>query len=121
MRYPLFTTDYLAHHGIKGQRWGVRRFQYEDGSLTSAGRDRYGATGSGGHSTTHTPWDEKPPRDYDIKNRIDNKVNQRYEELQRYKKQQKYDSIKRDIKDVTAKTTAEAREKSVADYTKARP
>lgn len=32
---------YLAHHGIKGQRWGVRRFQREDGSLTFAGRKRY--------------------------------------------------------------------------------
>lgn len=34
--------QYLAHHGIKGQKWGVRRFQNEDGSLTSEGRDRYG-------------------------------------------------------------------------------
>lgn len=32
---------YLAHHGVKGQRWGVRRYQNEDGSLTSAGRKRY--------------------------------------------------------------------------------
>lgn len=36
---------YLAHHGIKGQKWGVRRFQNEDGSLTSAGKKRYGAVG----------------------------------------------------------------------------
>lgn len=33
---------YLAHHGIKGQRWGVRRFQDESGYLTPAGRARYG-------------------------------------------------------------------------------
>lgn len=32
----------LYHHGIKGQRWGVRRFQNEDGSWTSEGRLRYG-------------------------------------------------------------------------------
>jgi hypothetical protein len=31
---------YLAHHGIKGQRWGVRRFQNPDGSLTEAGKRR---------------------------------------------------------------------------------
>lgn len=35
-------NDYLAHHGIKGQKWGVRRFQNEDGMLTAEGRDRYG-------------------------------------------------------------------------------
>jgi len=33
--------NYLAHHGIKGQKWGVRRFQNEDGSLTPAGKERY--------------------------------------------------------------------------------
>ena len=32
--------NYLSHHGIKGQKWGVRRFQNKDGSLTSAGKRR---------------------------------------------------------------------------------
>lgn len=31
----------LEHHGIKGMRWGVRRYQNEDGALTSAGKQRY--------------------------------------------------------------------------------
>ena len=31
----------LWHHGSKGQRWGVRRYQNADGSLTAAGRKRY--------------------------------------------------------------------------------
>ena len=39
MTYDYF--NYLAHHGIKGQKWGVRRFQNEDGSLTSDGQKRY--------------------------------------------------------------------------------
>lgn len=30
------------HYGIKGQKWGIRRFQNEDGSLKPAGRKRYG-------------------------------------------------------------------------------
>lgn len=34
-------TDLLAHHGVKGQRWGVRRFENEDGSLTAAGERHY--------------------------------------------------------------------------------
>lgn len=39
-------TLYLAHHGIKGQKWGERRYQYKDGSLTPEGRKRYGFLGS---------------------------------------------------------------------------
>ena len=37
----LVSADELCHHGIKGQRWGVRRFQKKDGSLTPAGKKRY--------------------------------------------------------------------------------
>lgn len=35
---------YLIHHGIKGQKWGIIRFQNEDGSLTPEGEKRYGIT-----------------------------------------------------------------------------
>lgn len=35
-------SDELYHHGIKGQRWGVRRFQNDNGTLTEAGVKRYG-------------------------------------------------------------------------------
>lgn len=37
---------YLVHHGIKGQRWGVRRYRNEDGSLTAAGKLRYNDDGT---------------------------------------------------------------------------
>ena len=32
--------EYLSHHGIKGQKWGIRRFQNPDGTLTTAGKQR---------------------------------------------------------------------------------
>lgn len=35
--------DYIAHHGVQGQKWGVRRYQNADGSLTNAGKRRYGS------------------------------------------------------------------------------
>lgn len=34
------SPDELYHHGIKGQKWGIRRYQNEDGSLTAAGKKR---------------------------------------------------------------------------------
>ena len=41
MIFEYLLEDCLQHHGIKGMRWGIRRYRNGDGSLTSAGKKRY--------------------------------------------------------------------------------
>ena len=42
MDYKITFNGSLYHHGIKGQKWGIRHYRNEDGSLTAAGKKRYG-------------------------------------------------------------------------------
>ena len=50
-----YSRDELSHFGIKGQKWGTRRFQNEDGSLTVEGRERYGTGGGKTGSLSYLP------------------------------------------------------------------
>lgn len=44
MEYEIYKVDdELCHHGIRGMRWGIRRYQNKDGSLTPRGKKRYDA------------------------------------------------------------------------------
>lgn len=36
-----YDSSYLEHHGILGMKWGIRRYQNKDGTLTEAGKQRY--------------------------------------------------------------------------------
>ena len=49
--YEFIRESDLTHHGIKGQKWGQRRFQNDDGTWTAAGKERYGGTGNDVAST----------------------------------------------------------------------
>ena len=46
-RDEFYDALYLAHHGVKGQKWGIRRYQNKDGSLTSEGKQRENSKKSG--------------------------------------------------------------------------
>ena len=43
----IYVDGELYHHGIKGMKWGIRRYQNPDGSLTAEGKKRYGDDGDG--------------------------------------------------------------------------
>ena len=47
----------LMHHGVKGQKWGIRRYRNEDGSLTEEGRKHYQY---GNVSISKSPYDDAP-------------------------------------------------------------
>jgi hypothetical protein len=49
--YSFMRESDIQHHGIKGQKWGVRRFQNEDGTWTAAGKARYGEGDGNGSSS----------------------------------------------------------------------
>ena len=51
LNYP---SDELYHHGVKGQKWGVRRYQRLDGSLTMEGYRHYGFDSSGRRGIVRT-------------------------------------------------------------------
>lgn len=44
------TDEHLEHHGVDGQKWGVRRYQNEDGSYKPGAEGRYDPDGKSGHT-----------------------------------------------------------------------
>lgn len=58
----------LQHHGIKGMRWGIRRFQKKDGSLTPDGKKRYAKNSPGeDDKAKKTASASESPEDYEAR------------------------------------------------------
>ncbi len=51
---PELNEETLAHHGIKGQKWGIRRYQNPDGSLKTAGKKRKASNSKSKYSDIST-------------------------------------------------------------------
>lgn len=110
-------NDELAHHGIKGQKWGVRRFQNPDGSLKLAGRKRYG-----GYDPNNESYASK------MQKRLD-KINEKYPENARKKDRALNKEYKQEVKKLASeieehgkavkKFEKDAGEKFVDSYNKA--
>lgn len=76
----------LYHHGIKGQEWGVRRFQNPDGSLTPAGRARYRMSDKNFNETAKNLLTAVDRRDKDQKNMNGKESNKRWKQWYREEK-----------------------------------
>ena len=76
----------LAHVGVKGMRWGVRRYQNKDGSLTPAGKKRYGDDSHEDYRRAHDKKSVKQMSDRELRERNNRlQMEKQYSDLTRKK------------------------------------
>ena len=77
----------LNHSGVKGMRWGIRRYQNKDGSLTPAGRKRYSNSKHEDYANAHSKKSVKSMSNKELKERNNRlQMEQQYEQLTKRKK-----------------------------------
>ena len=111
--------DELYHHGILGQRWGVRRFQNADGSLPAAGRKRVSKLEKKYSKLTGTDLKKKKISDEESRTRTtkpkkaksikDLSTEELREKTNRLNAERDYINAKRDVSKLTAKQVSKGR------------
>ena len=117
--------EYLIHHGIKGQKWGVRRFQNADGTLTAAGKKHYALEGVPRSTRRNAKNDAKESATAKMyygegagtrRKRINTVVNQRSKDAA-YKKAYDYYYEQQDMAKVGAKARTQRKTRDAAKTT----
>ena len=90
-----YSDEELSHHGILGQKWGVRRYQNKDGSLTSAGKSRYqnddgSINDSGEKHIRKNIWNKQLMGENSNRNKLGSKINS---EIQSTKEAKDYNDL----------------------------
>ena len=112
-----YSPNDIYHHGIKGQKWGLRRFQNDDGSLTEEGRRRYGTDSLGTNSNKSLRRfltnDFGPLQNSKLRNKREDRLKNKVDQLKREgkdstKTERKYEAQKQkniDYEKYTANTS----------------
>lgn len=104
----------LLHYGIKGQKWGIRRFQRKDGSLTPAGKKRYADDDY--HEDYRRAHDSKSVRtmsDQELRNRLNRlQMERQYNQMTT----SKFDAGKKVVTDILANAGKETAKNYIAKY-----
>jgi len=102
----LYEYNYLMHWGIKGMRWGVRKYRNPDGTLTEAGKKRYAKEQAreryGGRKSVSEMTDEEL-RTYTNRLRLEKEYSEMMSKLHPSKKKQVLDFTKKLMGDAVSK------------------
>ena len=109
-RQELYSSE-LYHHGILGQKWGVRRYQNKDGTRTAAGKKRERIEAHEDYTKAHTNKSVKEMSDEELRKRNNRlQMEKQYRDLTTTKNKGKLtvDTINKAVGTITALTTAVA-------------